>query len=125
MAQTLLYWGLVSSYGNIDLDQHWLRLLPYITEPLPEPVLTCYQKSPVAFTWRQYHKHVLMNLIPTICSEIALLETLYLPGASELLKVHLRWSSASTIVPDYHQNVDGRVQFLYVLVRKTEDWLLL
>ena len=39
---SLTYCGLVTSYGNIDLDrgQHRLGMLPDGTEPLPEPILT-------------------------------------------------------------------------------------
>ena len=57
----LTRWGLVTPYGDRDLGQHWLSngLLPDGTKPLPEPMLTDYQWSPVTFILGKFHKRCL------------------------------------------------------------------
>ena len=41
----LTHRGLVTTYGDIDLGQHWLRQWPVAdgTKPLPDPMLTNHQ----------------------------------------------------------------------------------
>ena len=43
-------------------------LLPDRTEPLPEPMLSYYQRYSVPLTWEQFDE--LMNLIHNMCLEI-------------------------------------------------------
>ena len=50
--------GLVASYGDINLSQHWLGngLLPNGTKPLLEVMLTYHQRCFVAFTNKPFLK---------------------------------------------------------------------
>ena len=57
----LTHCGLVTSYGFIELGQHWAissgdGLVPDATKILPEPMLTYHQQGPLAFIWGHYHK---------------------------------------------------------------------
>ena len=53
--------GLVMPEGDRDLGQHWLRwwLVAWRTKPLPEPMLTDHQGSPVTFIFGQFHNRCL------------------------------------------------------------------
>ena len=57
----LTHCDLMMPCNNIDLGQHCSGngLLPDGTKPLPEPMLTCFQWSPVTFIWRLFHKRYL------------------------------------------------------------------
>ena len=48
--------GLVTPYGDIDLGQHWLKVMAWCRQPLPEPMLTEHQCGLVAFSWGWFHK---------------------------------------------------------------------
>ena len=57
----LTYCGLVMPYGDIDLGHigSGNGLLPDGTKPLPEPMLTVHNLSPVTFISGQFHKRCL------------------------------------------------------------------
>ena len=51
------------SYGDIDMGQHWFRLLPVAwwhkgNKLLPEPILTDHQWGHLAFNWGKFHLHI-------------------------------------------------------------------
>ena len=60
----LTHYGLVTPYGELATEI-WVNigsgngLLPEGTKPLPEPMLTDLQWSPVTFILRQFHKRYL------------------------------------------------------------------
>ena len=55
--------GLVMSYGDIDLGQHWGNgLLPNGTKSLPEPMLTDHQQGRQALTWKNTNVNITMTL---------------------------------------------------------------
>ena len=60
----LTHYGLVTQYGQLATEI-WVNigsgngLLPEGTKPLPEPMLTDLQWSPVTFILRQFHKRCL------------------------------------------------------------------
>ena len=60
-------------------------LLPDSTKPWPEPMLTCHQWSPLAFTWGQFQREMLMISINKLCLKITHLKfEPDLPGTIEL-----------------------------------------
>ena len=57
----LIHCGLVMPFGDIDLDQHWLRWWLDAwrhdgMKPLPESISTYHQMCSVAFIWQQSNK---------------------------------------------------------------------
>ena len=64
----LRLFGLVTSYGPIELGQHCSGngLLPDGTKPLPEPMLTYHQGGLVAFDWWHPKKYISMHYVANI-----------------------------------------------------------
>ena len=63
-------------------------------KPLPEPMLTCHDRCPLALIWEQVSQEVPINLIRNMCSEITLVELLvrHLPGANESDDIICLWN---------------------------------
>ena len=63
----LAFCDLVTARGDTDLCVNiglGNNYLPYGIKPLYEPLLTCYQMCPLAFTCEEFHKtYLLVNVI--------------------------------------------------------------
>ena len=80
--------GLVTPYGDIDLDQHWFRRGLLLDSAIPfQPMLNYRQRGPSTFTGGQYHRHSSKYHYYKVCENYLFENTVKSPLTNELIEV--------------------------------------
>ena len=115
----LTHWGVVTPENWVNIGSG-NGLLPDGTKPLPEPMLTDHQWSPVTFILGQFHKRCLNHQSLKSVWKLRLKFNSNLPGANELieeriqsckgevfnsLSVMVHTGSGNCLSPVWHQTI--------------------